>query len=145
MNTSFQSQGNPPGSFPCLPLPGPRAPGDKRTVSWHYGRGEREEASCAACCLGRGYQFRLFASAGPDEVHRFASAADLLRHHAWIERHLFAAGWHLVRFTHQADGIRLRAGAEPPNLPPCDTVVNGRLHPPATVRVVQIKANTAQC
>src|SRR5687768_4026733 len=26
--------------------------------------------------------------------------------------------------------FRVRPGAEPRNLPPCDTVVNGRLHPP---------------
>jgi hypothetical protein len=110
MNTSCQSQGKPGGSFPCLPPPGPRAPAGTRTVSWHYGRGERDEASCTACCLGRGYQFRLFASARPDEVRFFASAADLLSHHAWIERQLLAAGWHLVRFTHQTDGILRASG-----------------------------------
>src|SRR5918995_917048 len=70
----------------------------------------QEETRCTACCLGRGYQFRLFASAGPAEVRRFASAADLLSHHAWIERQLFAAGWHLVRFTHQGDGIPRASG-----------------------------------
>ena len=144
MNTSAQAQEGLRSSFACLPLPGPRPRSRKRTVWWHYGRGEREEASCTARWLGRGYQFRLFASAGPDRVRRFASAADLLSHHAWIEQQLFAAGWHLVRFTHQADGIPPRPGAEPQNLPPCDTVVNGRLHPPGTVRIVQIKANTAQ-
>jgi hypothetical protein len=85
-------------------LPGPRAR-RSRWISWHYGRGDREETSCTACCLGRGYLFRRFASAGPEEVRRFANAADLLNRHASIERQLFAAGWHLVRFTHHLTDI----------------------------------------
>src|ERR671911_1148321 len=110
MNTSVRPQEETRRSFPYDQLPGPRARSGRRAIWWHYGRGEREETSCTACCLGRGYQFRLFASAGPDEVGRFASAADLLSHHAWIERQLFAAGWHLVRFTHQGDGIPRASG-----------------------------------
>jgi hypothetical protein len=110
MNTSIRTQEDARRSFLYDQVPGPRARSGRRTIWWHYGRGEREETSCTACRFGRGYQFRLFASAGPDEVRRFASAADLLGHHAWIEQQLFAAGWHLVRFTHQAAGIPRASG-----------------------------------
>jgi hypothetical protein len=113
MNASVRPQEEARRSFPCHQLPGPRARSGRRTISWHYGRGEWEETSCTACCVGRGYQFRLLASAGSDEVRRFASAADLLNHHAWIERQLFAAGWHLVRFTHEGVSQAFRMFPEP--------------------------------
>jgi hypothetical protein len=106
MNSSVRSQEEARRPSPCHQLPRPRARGGRGIISWHYRRGEWEEASCTACRLGRGYQLRLLASAGSDKVRRFASAADLLNHHAWTERQLFAAGWQLVRFTHQADGIQ---------------------------------------
>jgi hypothetical protein len=106
MNTSVPAQQDvePRGSLGWRQLPRPRARSG-RWISWHYGRGEREETSCTACCLGCGYLFRRFVSAGPEEVRRFASAAALLNRHASIERQLFAAGWHLVRFTHHLADI----------------------------------------
>src|SRR5919112_2699696 len=104
MNTSVRAEVDARHAFPSRDLPGPGARSAKGTIWWHYGRGEREQTSCTACCLGRGYQLRLFASGGTGEARRFASAADLLNRHAWIERQLFAAGWHLVRFTHEARG-----------------------------------------
>ena len=79
----------------------PRANSRPGAIWWHYGRGERETMSCAGYPLGRGYQLRLVAPGGHDDVRRFASAVALLNRHALIERELIADGWHLVRFTHQ--------------------------------------------
>jgi hypothetical protein len=80
--------------------------------------------------------FRLFASSGADEIRRFASAADLLNCHVSIERQLFAAGWHLVRFMHQPAEIPA-ALRSPTDLPTRYTIVDGRLQPSHIVRVIQ--------
>jgi hypothetical protein len=108
----------------------------RRIVWWHYERGEQETTSCLACCLGGEYLFRPFASAGAGDVCRFADAADLLNRHAAIERQLFAAGWHLVRFMHQPAEIPA-ALRSPTDLPTRYTIVDGRLQPSHIVRVIQ--------